>query len=90
MARVRALLLRSSAARLEEIPCPGSGQVLSSQQALIPRPWRRYRLHIVGEVSVDVRHCLMALPGVAKRDLRRVQSHPQACPDPAETKSPEP
>lgn len=38
----------------------------------------RYRLHIVGEVSVDVRHCLMALPGVKKIDLRRVQSHPQA------------
>ena len=38
----------------------------------------RYRLHIVGEVSVDVRHCLMALPGVRKEDLRRVQSHPQA------------
>jgi hypothetical protein len=32
----------------------------------------------VGEVSVDVRHCLMALPGVAKHELRRVQSHPQA------------
>ncbi|CAL8466593.1 g6129 [Coccomyxa elongata] len=38
----------------------------------------KYRLHIVGEVSVDVRHCLMALPGVRKGDLRRVQSHPQA------------
>jgi arogenate/prephenate dehydratase len=38
----------------------------------------RYRLHIVGEVSVDVRHCLMALPGVHKEDIRRVQSHPQA------------
>ena len=38
----------------------------------------RYRLHIVGEVTVDVRHCLMALPGVAREDVRRVQSHPQA------------
>ena len=38
----------------------------------------RYRLHIVGEVTVAVRHCLLALPGVAKGDLRRVVSHYQA------------
>jgi len=39
---------------------------------------RRYQLHIVGEVTVAVRHCLLALPGVAKADLRRVASHYQA------------
>ena len=38
----------------------------------------RYRLHIVGEATVAVRHCLLALPGVAKADLRRVVSHYQA------------
>lgn len=38
----------------------------------------RYRLHIVGEVSVAVRHCLLALPGVEKADIKRVLSHPQA------------
>ena len=38
----------------------------------------RYRLHIVGEVTVAVRHCLLALPGVGKGDVRRVVSHYQA------------
>lgn len=38
----------------------------------------RYRLHIVGEVSVEVNHCLLALPGTKKDQLSRVMSHPQA------------
>ncbi|MCO5579504.1 hypothetical protein L7F22_033359 [Adiantum nelumboides] len=37
-----------------------------------------HRLHIVGEVQLPVRHCLLALPGVQKEDLTRVISHPQA------------
>ncbi|KAH7426520.1 hypothetical protein KP509_10G004500 [Ceratopteris richardii] len=37
-----------------------------------------HRLHIVGEVKLPVRHCLLALPGVRKEDLTRVISHPQA------------
>jgi hypothetical protein len=39
----------------------------------------RYRLHIVGETSVAVNHCLLALPGTKKEDLVRVMSHPQVC-----------
>lgn len=38
----------------------------------------RHRLHIVGEVQIDVNHCLLGLPGVRKKDLKRVLSHPQA------------
>lgn len=37
----------------------------------------RYRLHIVGETSVAVNHCLLALPGTKKEELTRVLSHPQ-------------
>lgn len=35
-------------------------------------------LHIVGEEAQAVVHCLIALPGVEMRDLRRVYSHPVA------------
>lgn len=38
----------------------------------------RYRLHIVGETSVAVNHCLLALPGTKPTELTRVMSHPQA------------
>lgn len=38
----------------------------------------RYRLHIVGETVIGVNHCLLALPGVEKTDIKRVLSHPQA------------
>lgn len=38
----------------------------------------RHNLHIVGEVIVRVRWCLIAWPGVQLQDIRRVQSHWQA------------
>ncbi|KAL1562483.1 ADP,ATP carrier protein [Salvia divinorum] len=38
----------------------------------------RHRLHIVGEVQLIVNHCLLGLPGVRKKELKRVLSHPQA------------
>eukprot|EP00890_Picochlorum_soloecismus_P001792 jgi/Picsp_1/2613/NSC_00843-R1_arogenate prephenate dehydratase len=39
---------------------------------------QRYRLHIVGETLLEVKHCLLALPGVEKKDIKKVLSHPQA------------
>ncbi|DAZ99653.1 TPA: hypothetical protein N0F65_001890 [Lagenidium giganteum] len=37
-----------------------------------------YELHIVGEYDLRVEHSLLALPGVAKSDIKTVISHPQA------------
>ncbi len=38
----------------------------------------RCDLHIAGEYFLRVRHCLIAFPGIGKKDIRRVISHPQA------------
>lgn len=38
----------------------------------------RHDLHIVGEYLLRVRHCLIAVPGVKKEDIRKAISHPQA------------
>ncbi|CAM8909983.1 unnamed protein product [Rhodiola kirilowii] len=38
----------------------------------------RHRLHIVGEVKLQIRHCLLANVGVKVENLNRVLSHPQA------------
>jgi prephenate dehydratase len=38
----------------------------------------RHDLHIVGEYLLRVRHCLIAVPGVKKDDIRKAISHPQA------------
>ncbi|KAL0390150.1 UNVERIFIED_CONTAM: Arogenate dehydratase/prephenate dehydratase 2, chloroplastic [Sesamum calycinum] len=38
----------------------------------------RHRLHIVGEVKLAIRHCLLANNDIKVEDLKRVLSHPQA------------
>ncbi|KAF5729065.1 arogenate dehydratase/prephenate dehydratase 1 chloroplastic-like [Tripterygium wilfordii] len=37
-----------------------------------------HRLYIVGEVRMAVNHCLLGLPGVQIKELKRALSHPQA------------
>lgn len=37
----------------------------------------RHSLHIVGEVRLAVRHCLLANPGVEIENLKSAMSHPQ-------------
>jgi prephenate dehydratase len=38
----------------------------------------RHDLHIVGEYLLRVQHCLIAMPGVDKDDIKKAISHPQA------------
>jgi prephenate dehydratase len=38
----------------------------------------RHDLHIVGEYLLRVQHCLITLPGVKKKDIKKAISHPQA------------
>ena len=38
----------------------------------------RHDLHIVGEYLLRVQHCLIALPGVEKQEIKKAISHPQA------------
>ena len=33
-------------------------------------------LNIVGEVNIPIIHCLVTLPSVEKKDIKRVYSHP--------------
>lgn len=35
-----------------------------------------HRLHIVGEVLLQVNHCLLGLPGIKKEEIKFVLSHP--------------
>lgn len=36
------------------------------------------QLFVIGEHEFRVEHCLLALPGTKKEDIKKVMSHPQA------------
>jgi len=50
-----------------------AGSILENYDLLL-----KYRQPIVGEVKLQIEHCLMALPGTRIDELREVISHPQA------------
>ncbi|HYM51470.1 MAG TPA: prephenate dehydratase [Candidatus Limnocylindrales bacterium] len=50
-----------------------AGSVLDTYDLLL-----EYRVLVVGEIALQVDHCLLALPGAARSGLTRVLSHPQA------------
>ncbi len=50
-----------------------AGSVLETYDLLL-----EYRVLVVGEVALQVDHCLLALPGADRAGIRRVLSHPQA------------
>lgn len=50
-----------------------AGSVLETYDLLL-----EYRVMVVGEVALQVDHCLLALPGSNRGDLKHVLSHPQA------------
>lgn len=55
--------------------------VENSQAGTINETWDlllEFDLHITGEVDLPVNHCLQALPGQRREEIRVVYSHPQA------------
>ena len=40
--------------------------------------FKQYNIHVVGEVVVPIRECLIVNPGAAIEDIREVYSHPEA------------
>lgn len=62
------MAVRQGAAKIGIVPSP------------VPAYACRYRAHIVGEVTVEVNHRLLALPGVQTSAIRRVISHWQVGP----------
>ncbi|KAK7303303.1 hypothetical protein RJT34_14206 [Clitoria ternatea] len=69
----KAVELRLADKAVLPIECSIGGSIHHNYDLLL-----RHRLHIIGEVQLKVNHCLLALSGVRKEELKGVMSHPQA------------
>ena len=67
--------VRNNNAEVALVPIENSraGRVADTQR-LIPES----NLKIIGEYFLEVNHCLLALPGTAIKDIKRIHSHEQA------------
>ena len=67
--------VRNNNAQVALVPIENSraGRVADTQR-LIPES----NLKIIGEYFLEVNHCLLALPGTAIKDIKRIHSHEQA------------
>nr|KJB35612.1 hypothetical protein B456_006G121300 [Gossypium raimondii] len=80
---IQSLLALAFALRIREFVAPTVKQLLRRpirivKLFLVINLMLLLNLHIVGEVKLAVRHCLLANHGVRVEDLQRVLSHPQA------------
>lgn len=72
------LLVQLADARLDRAVLPIENSIVGGVQPALAALLAAESIFVVGEVTVPVRHCLLARPGTALGSIRRVVSHPVA------------